>query len=87
MIIQKGPSRLSATLHIYRRLRDSGIKVFCVFLTLDGGAANEKDFFRPISYQTLRAILEQNEKKISGEAGQFLRWFADHIQTDLEGNL
>ena len=46
-----------------------------------------KRTFRPFSYQTLRAILEQNEKKISGEAGQFLRWFADHIQTDLGGHL
>ena len=40
----EGPEQTERYASHYRRLRDSGIKVFCVFLTLDGGAANEKDF-------------------------------------------
>jgi PD-(D/E)XK nuclease superfamily len=68
----------------YRRLRDVGTAVFSVFLTLTGHSATADDFFRPMSYATLRTILGQMQPGETGDAPQFVRWFADHIGGDLE---
>ena len=68
----------------YRRLRDVGTAVFGIFLTLTGEPADAADFFRQMSYGTLRTILDRNQPPTTSDAGQVVRWFADHIRTDLE---
>ncbi|MFN0165948.1 MAG: PD-(D/E)XK nuclease family protein [Bryobacteraceae bacterium] len=70
----------------YRRLRNAGTTVFGVFLTPTGEAA-KSEFFQPMSYRTLRTILDQNQPRTPSDAAQLVRWFADHIRGDLEVDL
>ena len=76
----------SYTMH-YRRLRDVGTAVFGVFLTLTGEPAKASGFFQRMSYGTLRTILDLNQPRATSDAGQVVRWLADHIRRDLEENL
>jgi hypothetical protein len=67
----------------YGRLRNAGTTAFGVFLTRTGEAA-KSGFFQPMSYRTLRTILDENQPRTASDAPQLIRWFADHIRGDLE---
>jgi hypothetical protein len=68
----------------YRRLQKEGFTVVGVFLTRRGGSAKAADFFKPMSYRTLRKILGQDQMHGTSDAAQVVKWFADHIRNDLE---
>jgi len=53
------PGQTESYAEHYGRLRIAGIAVFGVFLTLRGESAKAADFFQPMSYSTLRKILNQ----------------------------
>jgi Fe-S-cluster containining protein len=65
----------------YRCLGEPGETVFCVFLTRAGKNAEAGDF-RPMSYRTLREMLDR--MPCVSDAGQVVRWFSDHIRNDFE---
>jgi hypothetical protein len=83
----EGPGQTECYAEHYRRLQNAGLAVFGVFLTLKGDSAKAAGFFQPMSYSTLRGILDQDQMRGTSDAAQVVRWFADHIRDSLEVDL
>ncbi|MBA3974994.1 MAG: hypothetical protein C0504_12360 [Candidatus Solibacter sp.] len=79
----EGPRQTEGYAAHYRRLRDAGTTVYCLFLTRTGEPA-KSDLFRSISYRELRRLVERIQPQVSSEGGQVVNWFAEHIRDDLE---
>ena len=80
----EGPGQTQRYAAYYRSLRQTGVKVFGVFLTLYRTPAEAGDIFKPMSYKQLHTILERNLARATSDGAQVVRWIADHILRDLE---